>query len=100
MKKSVSYPYVVPDEPGRWSALALAAAMHAALFAFLWIGIRKEERAQYQLLILRPALLVGDEDCSFAQFLKEQALLEKNIIQCLRGRHFLEVDIDLSRLCE
>src|SRR2546425_3592245 len=40
MKKSVSYPYVVPDEPGRWSALALAAAMHAALFAFLWIGIR------------------------------------------------------------
>ena len=40
MKKTFTYPYVVPDEPGRWSALALAAAMHAALFAFLWIGIR------------------------------------------------------------
>jgi colicin import membrane protein len=33
-------PYYVPKEPGRWRALALAAAVHAALFAFLWIGVR------------------------------------------------------------
>src|SRR3569833_1137163 len=33
-------PYSVPKEPGRWRALALAAAMHAALFAFLWFGVR------------------------------------------------------------
>lgn len=33
-------PYSVPQEPGRWRAIALAVAVHAALFAFLWIGIR------------------------------------------------------------
>ena len=33
-------PYHVPKEPGRWRALALAAIVHAALFAFLWIGVR------------------------------------------------------------
>lgn len=33
-------PYSVPQEPGRWTAIALAVAVHAALFAFLWIGIR------------------------------------------------------------
>lgn len=33
-------PYSVPKEPGRWRALALAAAMHAALFALLWFGVR------------------------------------------------------------
>jgi colicin import membrane protein len=35
-----STPYSVPQEPGRWRAIALAVLMHAALFAFLWIGIR------------------------------------------------------------
>ncbi|QAU35261.1 cell envelope integrity protein TolA [Janthinobacterium sp. 17J80-10] len=33
-------PYSPPQEPGRWRAIALAAAVHAALIAFLWIGIR------------------------------------------------------------
>lgn len=37
---SDSTPYVVPQEPGRWRAIALATAVHAALFVFLWIGIR------------------------------------------------------------
>ena len=33
-------PYSVPKEPGRWRALALAALVHLALLAFLWIGVR------------------------------------------------------------
>ena len=33
-------PYIVPKEPGRWRALVFAALVHAALFAFLWIGVR------------------------------------------------------------
>lgn len=32
--------YSIPQEPGRWSALAMATAVHLALFALLWIGIR------------------------------------------------------------
>ncbi|KAF3996089.1 cell envelope integrity protein TolA [Glaciimonas immobilis] len=31
--------YVIPKEPGRWRAIGLAAAVHAALIAFLWIGV-------------------------------------------------------------
>lgn len=37
---SDSSPYSVPKEPGRWRAIGLALVMHAALLAFLWIGIR------------------------------------------------------------
>lgn len=37
---SASTPHSVPHEPGRWRAVALAAVVHAALFAFLWFGIR------------------------------------------------------------
>jgi colicin import membrane protein len=33
-------PYTVPKEPGRGRAIALAVLVHAALFAFLWIGVR------------------------------------------------------------
>jgi colicin import membrane protein len=33
-------PYSIPQESGNWSAIMLAALMHAVLFAFLWIGIR------------------------------------------------------------
>ena len=32
-------PYTVPPEPNRVSAILLALAVHAALLAFLWIGI-------------------------------------------------------------
>lgn len=32
-------PYTVPPEPRRWSALTLAAAVHAGLLLFLWIGV-------------------------------------------------------------
>ena len=32
--------YFVPPEPGRWRALTLAAVVHAALFTFLWFGVR------------------------------------------------------------
>lgn len=35
-----STPYIVPKEPGRWRALGFAALVHAALLAFLWIGVR------------------------------------------------------------
>lgn len=35
-----STPYKVPAEPGRWRAITLAATVHAALFAMLWIGVR------------------------------------------------------------
>ncbi len=33
-------PYYVPREPGSWRAVVLALAVHAALFAFLWFGVR------------------------------------------------------------
>jgi colicin import membrane protein len=33
-------PYIVPKEPGRWRAIALAALVHIALLVFFWIGIR------------------------------------------------------------
>lgn len=33
-------PYFVPQEPGRWRALTLAAVVHAALVVFLWFGVR------------------------------------------------------------
>lgn len=33
-------PHSVPQEPGRWRALTLAAVVHAALFTFLWFGVR------------------------------------------------------------
>jgi colicin import membrane protein len=32
--------YSVPQEPGRWPAIALAVIVHAVLFMFLWVGIR------------------------------------------------------------
>jgi colicin import membrane protein len=32
-------PYAVPPEPNRWPSIALAGAIHAALLAFLWIGV-------------------------------------------------------------
>lgn len=33
-------PYSIPNQPGNWRAIVLAIAVHAVLFAFLWIGIR------------------------------------------------------------
>lgn len=33
-------PYTIPPEEGRWPSLLLAAVVHMALLAFLWIGIR------------------------------------------------------------
>ena len=35
-----AFQYTIPSEPGRWRALTLAAAVHVALFTFLWIGVR------------------------------------------------------------
>lgn len=35
-----STPYTVPKEPGRWRAIMLAVLVHAALFIFLWVGVR------------------------------------------------------------
>jgi len=32
-------PYQVPPEPNRWPSIAMAAGVHAALLAFLWIGV-------------------------------------------------------------
>lgn len=34
-----SSPYIVPEEPGRWRAILLATLVHAALLAFLWVGV-------------------------------------------------------------
>jgi len=33
-------PYSVPEAPGRWRAVALAAVVHVALFFLLWFGVR------------------------------------------------------------
>jgi len=33
-------PYHVPRQPGAGAAIALAAAVHLALFGFLWVGVR------------------------------------------------------------
>ena len=33
-------PYSLPQEPGNWRAVVLAVAVHVALIAFLWVGIR------------------------------------------------------------
>ncbi|MQR01144.1 cell envelope integrity protein TolA [Glaciimonas sp. GS1] len=37
-------PYLVPQEPGRWRAIALAAVVHFALLAFLWIGVQWQSK--------------------------------------------------------
>ncbi len=37
-------PYLVPQEPGRWRAIALAAVVHLALLAFLWIGVQWQSK--------------------------------------------------------
>lgn len=39
MTSDTLLPYVVPREPGRAKAIALAVLVHALLFAFLWVGI-------------------------------------------------------------
>jgi colicin import membrane protein len=41
--------YSIPHEPGRWSALAMATAVHLALFALLWIGIRWQSQTPITL---------------------------------------------------
>jgi colicin import membrane protein len=38
-------PYRVPPEPSRWPAIALAAAVHAGLLAFLFIGVNWQNNA-------------------------------------------------------
>jgi colicin import membrane protein len=38
-------PYRVPPEPSRWPAIALAAAVHAGLLLFLWVGISWQNTA-------------------------------------------------------
>src|SRR6185295_15395475 len=68
------------------------------LLGFFRVTIRQEERAQNQLLILWATRLIRDENCSPAQFLKEQTLLEKNVVKSLRRSYLLEVDIDGTRL--
>jgi colicin import membrane protein len=42
-------PYSVPKEPGRWRAIALAVAVHAALVIFLWIGINWQSHPPEEL---------------------------------------------------
>lgn len=38
-------PYTVPQEPGRWRAIILAALVHLGLLTFLWIGVRWQNEA-------------------------------------------------------
>jgi colicin import membrane protein len=46
MKPAVAgVPYRVPPEPSRWPSIALAAAMHLGLLAFLFIGISWQNNA-------------------------------------------------------
>ncbi|MFC5475824.1 cell envelope integrity protein TolA [Paraherbaspirillum soli] len=37
-------PYLVPKEPGRWRAIALAMTVHAMLLAFLWVGVNWQSK--------------------------------------------------------
>jgi colicin import membrane protein len=39
MQPTAGSPYRVPPEPSRWPSIALAAAVHAGLLAFLFIGV-------------------------------------------------------------
>lgn len=42
-------PYQVPPEPSRWPSIALAAAVHAGLLAFLYIGVNWQNTAPVQV---------------------------------------------------
>ena len=42
-------PYRVPPEPSRWPAIALAAAVHAGLLAFLYIGVSWQNNAPVEV---------------------------------------------------
>ena len=33
-------PYSIPEEPGRWRAITLAATVHIVLIIFLWLGVQ------------------------------------------------------------
>src|SRR4029450_4828393 len=68
------------------------------LLGLFRVAICQEERAQNQLLILRAARLIGDENCSSAQLLKKQTLLEKDGVKSLSSSYLLEVHIDGARL--
>lgn len=46
---NAAIPYSIPQEPRRWSALAMATAVHLALFALLWIGIRWQSQTPVTL---------------------------------------------------
>jgi colicin import membrane protein len=48
MTRDVTH-YSIPQEPGRWKAFALAAAVHLALFALLWVGIRWQSQTPVTL---------------------------------------------------
>ncbi len=42
-------PYQVPPEPSRWPSIALAAAVHAGLLAFLYIGVNWQNTQPVQV---------------------------------------------------
>ncbi|MES2758760.1 MAG: cell envelope integrity protein TolA [Pseudomonadota bacterium] len=42
-------PYQVPPEPSRWPSIALAAAVHAGLLAFLYIGVSWQNTTPVQV---------------------------------------------------
>lgn len=42
-------PYQVPPEPSRWPSIALAAAVHAGLLAFLYIGVNWQNTVPVQV---------------------------------------------------
>jgi colicin import membrane protein len=42
-------PYQVPPEPSRWPAVAMAAAVHAVLLAFLYIGVSWQNTAPVEV---------------------------------------------------
>ncbi len=49
-------------------------------------------------MILRTACLVGNENCSAAEFLEEESFLKEQVIERLCGRDVLQADINLTRL--
>src|SRR5712692_493204 len=62
------------------------------------IGVGQIERSHDQLLELLTASLVGDQNRALIQFLKEQAFLQKDVIERSRGRYIVQVDIDRAWL--
>ena len=64
------------------------------------ISVCDVEGPHYQLLILGPPALLGNQDGVPIQFLEEQPLLKENEIEGFCCSYVMKIDIDLSWLAE